>query len=350
MHRHSTARRNYAAQLLAVAGIGLVSGYPPFQLLAGQAGTAAASADSRHYFRRYQATAYISLFSINLLTRSGVGFGYAKADEEIFPQRRNLSLQFLSGSIPERAHGLNRFGFIEENIKERDSVCAEADYFGLMTASGEQSLSQAKAALDDRSQQVPFVAAEAVIDQKHARYSIRHILLAPKYREAADADKLLGQVRAAFDQPEAGQAEHRQTFDGDPFGTFLYSAREAMLPGEDKLQKRFLYNGKMFKMDLEKHVDGKTGRELQASGLLADAAEATMLTGAIRNEGTGQVTNFRLWFDRGSPDLLPLRFEFRPKSYLRLVFQAMPGGAGQQPALVDSRSGGTKPRPGQGRQ
>ena len=35
-------------------------------------------------------------------------------------------------------------------------------------------------------------------------------------------------------------------------------------------------------------------------------------------------TTFRLWFDRTSPNSLPLRIEFQPKSYLRLVFGAVP--------------------------
>ena len=50
------------------------------------------------------------------------------------------------------------------------------------------------------------------------------------------------------------------------------------------------------------------------------------LTGLIHNVKTGVETPFRVWFDRTSPNSLPLRFEFQPKSYLRLVFEAVPAG------------------------
>jgi hypothetical protein len=313
MHRYGLAQQS------AVVGLCLLAGCLPAQLLAGQSEIP----DSRHYFRRYQATAYISFLSVTIFSRSNVGFGYAKAEEEVFPQSRNISLQFLSGSIPERAHGLNRFGLIQENIRERDRNCAEADYFGLITASGEESLSQAKAALEAKSQMTPFVAAQAKIDAQTARYSIRHLALSSAYR-GANAEQLLGQVHASFDRPEEGQQEHTQSLNGNAMGTFLYSVREAMLASADKLQTRFIYNGKTFQMQVEKREDDKVGQELRAAGLVAEASSATMLTGVIRNEKTNEITNFRLWFDKSSSDLLPLRFEFKPKSYLRLVFQAVP--------------------------
>jgi hypothetical protein len=301
----------------AVTGLSVLAGLLPVSLVAGQAETA----DSHHYFRRYEATAYISFLSVTIFSRSNVGFGYAKAEEEVFPQRRNLSLQFLSGSIPERAHGLNRFGFIQENIKERDRMCAEADYFGLITASGEDSLAQGRAALENKSQMTPFVAAEATIDSQTARYSIRHLDLSSSYR-GANAEQLLGEVHASFDHPEAGQPEHTQALNGDVMGTFLYSVRQAMLAAPNTVETRFIYNGKTFKMLAEKRADLKVGQELRKAGLVLHESSVVTLVGTIRNEKTNEITNFRLWFDRSTPDLLPLRFEFKPKSYLKLVFQA----------------------------
>jgi hypothetical protein len=328
MYPYSSARRFFAVHLFAVAGICCIAGYSPVQLLAGQADGSIAFAGSvpsasRHYARRYEATAYISLLSVNIFARSGVGFGYARVDEDVFAKNRNVSLRFLSGSIPERAHGLNRFGFIQENIKERDGICAKADYFGLITANGEESLSQAKVALETTSQTTAFVAAQATIDPQSARYSIRHMML-PSIFRGVNVEQLLDDVRASFDRSEIGQPEHHQALNGDIIGTFLYSIREAILAPSDKLQKRFLYNGKTFDLLTEKRADEKASRELHAAGLIGPASSSTLLIGVIRNETTNELTNFRLWFDPASPDFLPLRFEFRPKSYLRLVFQAMP--------------------------
>ena len=98
--------------------------------------------------RRYQATAYITLLSVTIFSRSGVGFGFAGTDEKSSGGQQNFSLRFLSGSTPERAHGLNRFGFIQENVAQANRATISADYFGLMTANGEESLSDAKAALN----------------------------------------------------------------------------------------------------------------------------------------------------------------------------------------------------------
>ena len=319
MHRYDSVVRPFAAHISAVVGFAIIAGYLPVPLVAGQSETP----DSHHYFRRYQAIAYINLFAVTIFSRSNVGFGYAKAEEEVFPQHRNINLQFLSGSIPERAHGLNRFGFIQEDIKEADRKCIAADYFGLITANGEESFSQAKAALDAKSQPNSFIAAEAFINPQTARYSIRHMTLTSSYR-GENAEQLLGQVHASFSHPEEGQQEHTQLLHGVAMGTFLYSVREAMLANTNKLQTRFIYNGKTFNMICEKREDLKAGQELRNAGLLSEPSSAIMLTGAIRNEKTNELTTFRLWFDRTTPDLLPLRFEFRPKSYLKLVFQATP--------------------------
>jgi hypothetical protein len=135
------------------------------------------------------------------------------------PTDRRARAFAFAALYPERAHGLNRFGFIQENIHERNHQCAKADYFGLITASGEES-------------------------------------------------------------------------------------------------------GKTFQLRADKRHDEKTGRELQKAEVTANAATVTQLDGAITNVETKEVTTFRLWFDSASDDLLPLRFEFRPKSYLKLVFTA----------------------------
>ena len=81
----------------------------------------------------------------------------------------------MSGSTPERAHGLNRFGFIQENVEQKNRMMVAADYFALMTASAEESCTEAKAALNaTNGPQVPFVAARAAINQ--------HLLLCEPHR------------------------------------------------------------------------------------------------------------------------------------------------------------------------
>jgi hypothetical protein len=46
------------------------------------------------------------------------------------------------------------------------------------------------------------------------------------------------------------------------------------------------------------------------------------LNGSIQNLATRAKTPFRLWFEPGRE--MPLRFEYRAKSYLNLIFEYVP--------------------------
>jgi hypothetical protein len=281
---------------------------------------AAISQIQRSFQRRYKATAYITILSVPIFSRAGVGFGFAGTDEHSLGVQQKFSLRFLSGSTPERAHGLNRFGFIQENIEQNDQTTIAADYFGLMTASGEESLSDARTALNSKAaDQVPFVAARALINLEKTSYSVRHMLLPSSYR-GSNADELLQQVRAEFAAPATGQGEKTETLSGKATGTFLNSLRQAILTEDDTYESRIVFNGKTFKFRAAKRADAKASAELRKAGSISLADGITQLNGVLRNEKTNEVSNFRLWFEQGSANFLPLRFEFKPKAYLRLVF------------------------------
>jgi hypothetical protein len=272
--------------------------------------------------RRYKATAYVSFLSVPLFSFAGVGFGFAGTDEQAADQ--TLSLRFLSGSTPERAHGLNRFGFIQENIQQKDRATVSSDYFGLMTANKEESLADAKAALEVKAgNQVPFIAARAFIDQEKTSYSVRRMLLPSSYR-GSNADQLLQQVQAEFALPQKDQIEKTELLNGQATGTFLSCLRQAILSAAQTYRSRIVFNGKTFQFQADKRPDAKTGADLRKLGLTSSPAMITLLNGALRNEKTNEVTNFRLWFEQGSANFLPLRFEYKAKSYLRLVFDEEP--------------------------
>ena len=48
------------------------------------------------------------------------------------------------------------------------------------------------------------------------------------------------------------------------------------------------------------------------------------LDAVIREAKSGTETPFRVWYDVGAPQALPVRFEYQAKSFLRLVFEADP--------------------------
>jgi hypothetical protein len=302
--------------LLPPAGVARQGAYDP-------AATFTRSEPPVNFRRNYQATAYISLLSVSIFSRSGVGFGFASSTEHANGDSHTTTLRFLSGSTPERAAGLNRFGFMEENVERKDHAIVEANYFGLITSNNEESLADAKAALHDHRDQAPFVGAQAVIVPGNARYAVRHMLLPAHYR-GSNADLLLERVRAEFAQPNAAEKEKTEAFNGQTLGTFLYSLQQAMQAESSAYDGRFIYNGKIFKLHAAKRRDAKTGEDLRKKGITLSADSITTLNGSIVNEKTNESTPFRLWFESGSPNFLPLRFEYKPKGYLKLVFDAEP--------------------------
>jgi hypothetical protein len=278
----------------------------------------------RSFQRRYKATAYITFLSVTVFSRSGVGFGFAGTNESSSGAQQKFSLRFLSGSTPERAHGLNRFGFIQENVQQANRATVSADYFGLMTANGEESLSDAKAALDSKTgEQVPFIAARAFIDADKTSYSVRQLLLPASYR-GSNADQLLETVQASFVAPAPGQKDETKALNGQATGTFLNSLRQAIVADGKSYQSRIVFNGQTFQFHAAKRADAKTGADLRKAGLTTAPDGIMLLSGALRNEKTNEVSSFRLWFEKDSENFLPLRFEFKPKSYLRLVFDMEP--------------------------
>lgn len=269
---------------------------------------------------------------MTIFSRSGVGFGFAQADEGSAGNlHHDISLRFLSGSTPERSAGLNRFGFIQENV-DQDPASSAADYFGLMTASAEESLEDAKTALrSKKSGDVPFVAARAFVNEGKMSYSVRHLLLPSSYR-GSNADQVLQQVQAEFAKPQSPQVEKTELFNGRPAGTFLNSLRQAILAETPSFQRRIVFNGKTFQFLAEKRPDRHIGGDLQKAGLTTSPGAIVQLSGTLRNEKTNEVTNFRLWFEKGA-NFLPLRFEFKAKPYLRLVFDREPLHASEQLSL-----------------
>ena len=270
--------------------------------------------------RHYKATAYITLLSVTVFSRSGVGFGFAGTDEHSRGERQTFNLRFFSGSTPEHAHGLNRFGFIQENVEQTNRATVSADYFGLITANGEESLSEARSALNSKTGELtPFVAARASINRQNTSYSVRHLLLPSSYR-GSNADQLLQQVQAEFATLAPGQKEETELLNGQAPGTFLNSVRQAIVGEGNTYQNRIIFNGKTFQFSAVKRSDAKTGGDLRKAGLTVSPEGIMLLSGVLRNEKTNEVSNFRLWFEKGSANFLPLRFEFKPKSYLKLVF------------------------------
>lgn len=273
--------------------------------------------------RKYKATAYVMVFGILIFSRADVGYGWAVEESRERQSNETVELEFLAGSIPERAHGLNRFGYIRESVEERNRTPIRAEYFGLMTASREESLKDARAALNAQAKcDVPYVAASGQIGNHHASYSVRHLVL-PEPRPSAEG-ALMRLVKASFASAHTRTEDVDKTFSTSATQPFLYALRNAMLSTDTNWRAEFLFNGKLHILNFEKHPDHNVESEMRRQGLVTGEACVLRLTGVITNESRQERTNFTVWYQKGIATILPLRFEVRPRTYLKLVFDAQP--------------------------
>jgi hypothetical protein len=252
-----------------------------------------ASAQPRELEARYSVEASILLFGVAIFHRAHVGealLRWRSAGQE-------TSVEFQAGSLPERARGLNRLGYFLERATPRD-----ADYFGFMTSSKEESLASARKAMESQGADlIPYSASEGRVTTDGLRCRIAQLALPSRlsFRELAT---LLPLVRAAFaSAPDAHTEERRSNF---PAGTFLRTVMEASCrDGRSSLD--YSFNSKRFTLRGACAADGPLRR----------------LDGEISAWETGRKTTFQLWREPGAHPALPERFEYQAKSFLRLSFR-----------------------------
>lgn len=275
--------------------------------------------------RTYTASATVTLFSVPLVSRSGVGSGYALVEQAASPGGTVISIQFGAGSYPESARGLNRLGLLHEVVLEQPAGRPrESAYYALMTTSPETNLTQARKAVDAQSGLVPYVAAQASGNCGVCSARIERMDLPPQYTWR-NADTLLRRLRAmlaSWPSPAAGSR-------GD-VTTFLYAIRRALAAAQPRTNADLFFNLKRFALATEKVRDPAMGRRFADRKLVASADAVMRLNASIQDRATGGKTPFRIWFEAGSAGP-PLRFEYQARPFLRLAFEADVGA--QAPAV-----------------
>ncbi len=88
-----------------------------------------------------------------------------------------------------------------------------------------------------------------------------------------------------------------------------------MLSGDDAGQSNFVHNARLYRLRTQ----------------LTRGPELTLMKAWMTEHDTEGPSEFRVWFDPRDAAALPERIEFRPKSFLRLVFEQDPAATG--PAL-----------------
>ena len=261
--------------------------------------------------RRYRADCVILLFGIPIFRRAGVGGGQASVEEAADGTQSRTTLFFAGGSDPERAHGFVRLGWIREVALRSGAAPVEAEYFGVLTASPEESLDQARKTIaGPQTGRSLFSAVNGRHTAGHSRSAVTHFEFSS---EATWSDRaLIDQARATFPANIAWRDTSWPDSLDQPPPTFLLQLATLLKQRAKHASGRYVYNEQAYRM------------ELDASPQRGPSGPLLAVRGSVQNERTGRQTAFRLWLDDSSGSIVPVRIEFQPRSFLRLTFEALP--------------------------
>ncbi|MBC7928469.1 MAG: hypothetical protein H7039_22735, partial [Bryobacteraceae bacterium] len=204
-----------------------------------------------------------------------------------------------------------------------------------MTSSPEASFREGKSNLKNIGDKVPYTAVDGYSGSRKA-VSTRATFLFPSSYTWIDHKTLLKEIRSSFHSVEAGL---RENFTATPSPaeaskTFLHTMVRFIQSGQANVISGYVYNGKSYKLTLARVKDRKQGTHFVAKGIASSPDTIDLLTGQIEEDTTKWRSQFKLWVDSSSRTPLPLRFEYAPKSFLKLAFEAEPNGKSQSKEIL----------------
>jgi hypothetical protein len=275
--------------------------------------------------------------SIPIARRDNVGVGeFSVHDCPGSDATRVRAYEFFAGSSPERARGLNRLGFLREATRLGRAGPEETAHFGVMTISREESVEEARRAVDkgDTAQLYAFISG--VIGPRGASNTVVRAPMSGRWTSASD---LFRQVRPLW---EAGPVAYsrtvvnagRQQFESPVgfLGAIELSLRQVASEVAAARRVRgnpvaYVHNGRVYRLVITGGgLDAGQRAVYEAEGVLAPAAEVWRVEYRIVNEQRREVETFRIWVELPpthetgpfAPPIVPLGFEFRPRSFLEL--------------------------------
>ena len=268
--------------------------------------------------RHYRADAQVIILSVPLLHRTSVGGGSVQWSEwaEANGGAQRL-IEFLGFSAPERAAGLNRLGFIRELTRIAPGGIRDAVYFGLMTASNEESAEEARKALHSNATESAYTVIEGRIAGDASTSALAHFV-GPSRISAERRGELVTMGLRALSGVPVQPAGFTLAPSPPPF---LNALADALL-GPPQLESRYVYAGRLYRLWLHKTADPKATEYFQKRKLIAPGAKVVRAWGTVRREAGGKDTQFGIWVEEGNRRPIPLRIEYQAKSYLRLTFEA----------------------------
>ncbi len=268
--------------------------------------------------RHYRADAQVLVLSVPLLHRTDVGGGSVQWSEwaEANGSSQRL-IEFLGFSSPERAAGLSRLGFIRELTRTGPGGIRDAIYFGLMTASTEESAEEARKALHSNASEVAYTVIEGRIAGGASSSALAHFI-GPSRISAERRAELVTMGQRALSAVTVQPAGFTTAQSPPPFLNALADA----LSGPPQRESRYVYAGRAYRLWLHKAADPKATEYFQKRKLIPPGAKVVRASGKVQREAGGKETQFGIWVEEGNSRPIPLRIEYQAKSYLRLTFEA----------------------------
>jgi hypothetical protein len=258
--------------------------------------------------RRYRADAAILFLGMTVYRRSAVGDGEASVEDSGEGPGRRRTLFFAAGSDPKRARGLSRLGWMRETVWGPEAAPSQISYSGVLSSSPEESLDHARQSVAaPNSGRGIFGAVNGHNSAGRSRSAIAHFEFDAS---AVWSDRaLIHQAQSLFD----GTVNWRETSWPDSPNqappTFLFQLVTLLNKRTRTATGRYVYSEQEYLLTLERQQSGRSRERLVA------------VRGKIRNLRTSRETSFRLWLEDDS-SIVPVRFEFQPRSFLRLTFEA----------------------------
>jgi len=191
------------------------------------------------------------------------------------------------------------------------STPSEAAYFGVLTSSPEESLEHArKSVAAPPSGRSLFSAVSGRNTAGHSRSAVTQFDFDAG---ALWSDRgLIDHAQSTFRGDVAWRETSWPNSPNQAPPTFLLQLATLLKQRTRHAVGRYVYNEQEYLLELEA-PQTSSGRD-----------RLLPVRGMIRNLRTGHETLFRLWLEEASDSIVPVRFEFQPRSFLRLTFEALP--------------------------
>ena len=351
---HSAQRHLVASILIGVPCLLTGGGEPGFGLVAQEASFARvsgrvpqvevrapgafdqrASPTAAHRVRyQVNATVLFPLFSIPFAHRDNVGFAVTSVQD--FSNRASGPLrthELFAASFPERARGLNRMGFIREAVGLEQDGARWTAHFGALSSNPETSRKQVDLDSDERLR--AYTVMDGFTDSHRSWNRDVRLHLEGSWSSPEDFYETLIPIWRTK-QLEPLNASFPQTVPGYPeplgfLGIVIHSLRvaaEEVHQGSEPRRTRypFAHKGELMYLFLRGHgVDGRRQRRYVEDGLVQSGAVLHRLDYRILDDDGDVVQKFKLWtelpagrHDRRAAPIMPVAFEFKAKSFLKL--------------------------------